>query len=335
MEKYKETESKGEKKMRGKYLNPKADLTFKLVFGEHPDLVMSLLNALLPLPEDGQIESVEYLTPEMVPENPAKKDSIVDVRCKDRQGRQFIVEMQLYWNEEFKRRVLLNASKAIVRQLDKGEDYSLIQPVYCLSLVNDKAFDYETDEFYHDYAIVDVEHTDRHIDGLRLVFVELPKFKPQSIAEKKMAVLWLRFLTEIAEDTVEAPAELLENEATRKALGLVEKSAMTEGQLYAYERFWMSVVDERILREAAVKKGYKDGLQKGIEEGMQKGMQKGIEEGLQKGIEEGMQKGIEEGMQKGMQKGIYTVARNMKQMGLPIVDIAKATGLTEEDITKL
>ena len=253
--------------MKGKYLNPKADMTFKLVFGEHPDLVMSLLNALLPLPEDGQIESVEYLTPEMVPENPTKKDSIVDVRCKDQQGRQFIVEMQLYWNEEFKRRVLLNASKAIVRQLDKGEDYSLIQPVYCLSLVNDKAFDYETDEFYHDYAIVDVEHTDRHIEGLRLVFVELPKFKPQSIAERKMAVLWLRFLTEIAEDTVEAPAELMENEATRKALGLVEKSAMTEGQLYAYERFWMSITDERILREAAVKKSYNEGMEKGhIEE---------------------------------------------------------------------
>ena len=65
--------TKGKVTMRGKYLNPKADLIFKLVFGEHPDLVMSLLNALLPLPEDGQIESVEYLTPEMVPENPAKK----------------------------------------------------------------------------------------------------------------------------------------------------------------------------------------------------------------------------------------------------------------------
>ena len=295
----KEETKKGGVTMRGKYLNPKADLIFKLVFGEHPDLVMSLLNALLPLPDDGQIESVEYLTPEMVPDNPAKKDSIVDVRCKDQQGRQFIVEMQLYWNEEFKRRVLLNASKAIVRQLDKGQDYSLIQPVYCLSLVNDKAFDYETDEFYHDYAIVDVEHTDRHIEGLRLVFVELPKFKPQSIAEKKMAVLWLRFLTEIAEDTVEAPAELLANEATRKALGLVEKSAMTEGQLYAYEKFWLAVVDERILREAAAKKGYN------------------------------------EGMQDGMQKGIYTVARNMKQMGLSISDIVKATGLSEKEISIL
>ena len=319
---YNENEKK-EVTMKGKYLNPKADMTFKLVFGEHPDLVMSLLNALLPLPEDGQIESVEYLTPEMVPENPTKKDSIVDVRCKDKQGRQFIVEMQLYWNEEFKRRVLLNASKAIVRQLDKGEDYSLIQPVYCLSLVNDKAFDYETDEFYHDYAIVDVEHTDRHIEGLRLVFVELPKFKPQSIAEKKMAVLWLRFLTEIAEDTVEAPAELLENEATRKALGLVEKSAMTEGQLYAYEKFWLAVVDERILREAATKKGYNEGWEKGMEKGKKEGWEKGNKEGWEKGMEEGME------------KGLHIAAHNFKQLGLSIADIAKATGLSEREVENL
>ena len=32
-----------------RYLDPKADLTFKRVFGEHPDLVVSLPNALLPL----------------------------------------------------------------------------------------------------------------------------------------------------------------------------------------------------------------------------------------------------------------------------------------------
>ena len=86
---------------------------------------------------------------------------------------------------------------------------------------------------------------------------------------------------------------------------------MTEGQLYAYEKFWLAVVDERILREAATKKGYHEGMQKGIQEGMQKGIQEG------------------------MQKGIYTVARNMKQMGLPIADIAKATGLSEKDISIL
>lgn len=47
-----------------KYLDPKADLTFKKVFGEHPNLVLSLLNALLPLPEGMEIKSVSYLSPE-------------------------------------------------------------------------------------------------------------------------------------------------------------------------------------------------------------------------------------------------------------------------------
>ena len=143
--------------MKGKYLNPKADLTFKKVFGEHPDLVMSLLNALLPLDEGKRIEHVEYLTPEMVPENPGKKNSIVDVRCRETGGRHFIVEMQMNWNNEFQQRVILNAAKAVVKQLGTSEDYSLLQPVYALNLINDVGFDAGPDEFYHDYAIVNVE----------------------------------------------------------------------------------------------------------------------------------------------------------------------------------
>ena len=51
-----------------RYLDPKADLTFKKIFGEHKDLLISLLNALLPLADDEQIESVEYLSPELVPD---------------------------------------------------------------------------------------------------------------------------------------------------------------------------------------------------------------------------------------------------------------------------
>ena len=88
-----------------KYLNPKADLTFKKVFGEHPDLVMSFLNALLPFetPDEEITEVVEYLNPELVPFNPFHKDSIVDVRCKDKQGRQFLVEMQMVWTYAYSR----------------------------------------------------------------------------------------------------------------------------------------------------------------------------------------------------------------------------------------
>ena len=301
--------------MAGKYLDPKADLTFKLVFGEHKDLVMSLLNALLPLEPDGQITSVEYLPTELVPENPGKKDSVVDVRCEDQQGRQFIVEMQMYWNQYFKSRVLLNASKAVVKQLKDGEGYNLIQPVYCLNLINDIGFESEPDEFYHDYAIVNVAHSDRIIEGLRFVFVELPKFKPESIAEKKMAVLWLRFLTEINRKTDEAPAELLENEATRKALSLVEKSAMTEAQLHAYDKFWMAVTDEAGFLEARYHRGMTEGLEKGRAEGMEKGRAEGRAEGVAKANREH--------------------ASKMKALNMPDEIISQITGLSMEEIEKL
>jgi hypothetical protein len=85
------------------------------------------------------------------------------------------------------------------------------------------------------------------IDGLHLIFVELPKFKPQSISEKKMQVLWLRFLTEIDENTREAPAELLENTEVNEALEILERAAFTDAEMRAYDKFWDRVSTMRTL----------------------------------------------------------------------------------------
>ena len=230
-----------------KYLDPKADLTFKKVFGEHPELVKSLLNALLPFKsKEEEITSVTYLTPEMVPQPPTRKFSIVDVRCEDAQGRQFIVEMQMVWSAEFKQRVLFNASKAYVKQLNRGEDYSLLKPVYSLNLVNE-VFEPELDDYYHYYHLVHEEHTDKVIDGLHLVFVELPKFTPHTFTEKKMQFLWLRYLTEIDEKTKTVPAELLANPEIAKAVSEIEESAYTEEELLGYDEFWDLVSVEKTL----------------------------------------------------------------------------------------
>ncbi|MDR2814703.1 MAG: Rpn family recombination-promoting nuclease/putative transposase, partial [Prevotellaceae bacterium] len=88
-----------------RYLDPKHDLIFKRIFGEHKHLCKSLLNSMLPLDASQQIVELEYQSPELPPEIPALKDSIVDVRCTDSTGRQFIVEMQMHWTESFKSRV--------------------------------------------------------------------------------------------------------------------------------------------------------------------------------------------------------------------------------------
>ena len=192
------------------YLDPKNDLMFKRIFGEHKHLCMSLLNSLLPL--EKPIVSIEYQTGELIPELVGVfRHTIVDVRCTDIDRRQFIVEMQLLWSESFKSRVLLNASKAYVKQLGKAEDFELLQPVYALNFVNEK-FEKSPemkDVYYHHYKIVNIKDTNNQIEGLEFVFVELPKFKPQNRAEQKLQDLWLRFLTEVNESTKEIPKELL------------------------------------------------------------------------------------------------------------------------------
>ncbi|MBQ3340913.1 MAG: Rpn family recombination-promoting nuclease/putative transposase [Kiritimatiellae bacterium] len=228
-----------------KYLDPKADVTFKKVFGEHKNLVISLLNALLPLDDGKKVESIEYLPPEMVPRTPITKNTSVDVRCEETGGRKFIVEMQMEWTTAFKQRVLLNASKAYVRQLEKGDEYELLQPVYSLNLVN-ATFEPDMEEYYHYYRLVHYLHSDRVLEGLHLVFVELPKFRAKNLTEKKMQVLWLRFLTEIGHDGAdEVSQDLLDNPQTGQALEIVRESAYSPAEMDAYDRFWDIVSSRR------------------------------------------------------------------------------------------
>ncbi|MCP4267469.1 MAG: Rpn family recombination-promoting nuclease/putative transposase, partial [Candidatus Brocadiaceae bacterium] len=240
------------------YLDPKNDLTFKRVFGEHPHLCKSFLNSILPLADDEKIVELEYLSAELVPEIPVFKNTIVDVRCKDQKGRHFIVEMQMYWTESFKQRVLFNASKAYVRQLKKGEYYKILQPVYALSLVND-VFD-KTDEFYHHYTITEIENRDECIEGLEFVFVELPKFKAETIEDKKMQVLWLRYFTEIKDGMRDVSEELKSSPEIKEALSYIDQGGYTEAELQAYDKYWDTVATEKTVKKDSLDRGRKEGV---------------------------------------------------------------------------
>ncbi len=305
----------------GKYLDPRADLTFKKIFGEHKHLVISLLNALLPLKEDEQVESIEYWPAEKVPDRPlAEKDSIVDVCCKDNKNREFIVEMQMTWTDSFKKRVLFNASKAYVAQSKRGDEYALLQPVYALNFVNAE-FMKDVDDYYHYYHLVHDKYTNEVIDGLHLIFVELPKFKPQTYSERKMQVLWLRFLTEINDETREVPAELLENAETNEALEIIERAAFSDAEMRAYDKFWDIVSRQKTLegdykREINAMKNEVEMAEKAIEEA------KAEAEEAKAEAEEAKSKLVDS-------------ARKMKVRGYAVEDIADITGLPAEEIETL
>jgi predicted transposase/invertase (TIGR01784 family) len=252
-----------------RYLDPKNDLVFKKVFGGHSNILLSLLNALLPLEEGQKIKSIEYLPFELVPEISIVKNSIVDVRCYDNFGRQFIVEMQMLWTDSFKSRVLFNASKAYIRQLDKGIAYKGLKPVYALSLINE-VFDQDSEYYYHHYKLVHTQDNEKTIEGLQLVFIELPKFKSKNFAEKKLTLLWLRYLSEIENGQEMIDEDLLQElnsiPEIAQALELTKESGYTKAELEAYDKYWDAIQTEKSLIADAEERGLTFGKLEGRSE---------------------------------------------------------------------
>ena len=266
-----------------RFLDPKSDVVFKKIFGQHPDLIKSLLNGILPLPDDRRIETLEYLAPEQTPRIPTMKNTIVDVKCTDQYGRVFIVEMQMQWSENFSKRLLFGTSKAYVEQLDKGEDYGSLCPVYGVGILND-IFDKGSDDWFHHYRTVNIQKTERVLEGLELVFIELPKFKPQTWVERKMGVLWLRFLREINEKTQDVDAAFLEQPDLSKALELSQESSYTKGELAAYDKYWDAISVEKTFKVDSFNAGIKEGESNRTKEIVLSSISHGLDDGTIAGI---------------------------------------------------
>ena len=146
------------------------------------------------------------------------------------------------WSPEFRKRVLFNAAKAYVRQLGKGHDHGLLEPVYLLNLVND-VMDAGLPGYYHSYRMVHEAYSDRVIEGLRLVFIEL-----------------------------------LSDPEVGKALSEIRASAFTDAELVGYDKFWDQVGVEVTLYNSGERKGRAEGRVEGLAEGRLEGeRQKALE----------------------------------------------------------
>jgi len=225
-----------------KYLDPKVDFLFKKIFGENKDLLISFINSFLPLEDEREVVEIEYLSPELVPATPLGKNSIVDVRCTDNQGRSFIVEMQSEWTNIFRKRLIVNGSKAIIRQMDKKAEideakrFQELQTVYVLAVVN-SSFS-EGIDWYHILKIMNPRNPAVVLKGLEFILLELPKFVPDtwSLAQRQLAILWLRFLKEIGGYRKELPEEFMNNELILSAIKKCEEAALTPEERDAYDR---------------------------------------------------------------------------------------------------
>ncbi len=289
-----------------RYLDPKADVCFKKIFGEHPRILISFLNAVLPLSPEQTIVELTYLPSEQVPSIPEFKRTIADVKCKDNHGRVFIVEMQMNWTDSFKQRLLFGTSQAFIKQLDSGCDYKFLQPVYGLGLIAE-IYEKTSPEWYHHYQLVKKDDADSDvIEHLQLVFIELPKFPVHSQHEKKLRLLWLRFLREIDEKTRTVSQELLEIPEIAQAVALSEEAAYTPGELEVYESYW-----DQVRREKTI-----------------------VIDSFTKGLLEGEARGKAEGEAK-LNQERCVIVKNLLKLGIDIQIVMTSTGLTRKEIEEI
>ena len=235
-----------------RYINTKADVVFWKVFGQHEHLVLSLLNALLPLEDGKQVERVKCQDAAYPYRTQFSNQTIFEVECEETGGRKFIVEMQMNWNASDEHRERLCEAKSVAAKSRKGTDDSLRRSVYVLDLVND-TLEPNDGDYYHYYRFGHSQDSCNEQDDLHLVLVELTKFKIANVAEKKMRVLWLRFLTEIDENTRRAPRVLVDDPLVNEALEIVEDLTFSRGVMLAYDKFWDRIsIEATVRRDAAV-----------------------------------------------------------------------------------
>ena len=323
------------------FLDPKNDLAFKRIFSnEHKkDILISFLNTFLNRSDDRAIIAVTLLSPNQVPKIKGAKETIVDVRCRDQRGFEYIVEMQVLPEVFFDKRVLYYVSNAYAHQLDRGRPYQKLTPVIFLGILN---FKFSDQAHYHSHhRIQNVETQEHLLKDFEFHFIELPKFHGTEQELDSLASKWLYFLKYASElsaipDTIDEPviqeAFELANESNwdKKALRAYEEQALYRQQQANQVHYGYVSGLETGLQKGR-HEGLEEGMQKGLEEGLQKGQQKGLEEGLQKG----QQKGLEEGKKSGEQQSKRAIATALLQRGNSVEVVAEITGLTQEEVAQL
>ena len=336
-------------KNRSPFLNLTQDLMFKSYFKLNKNVLKSLLNAFLPLPEDSSIKEVFILDPFIPALTHEEKSSLMDLRVQLDSGEFVNVEMQAFPHKSFTKRILLYWAKNYGSQLKTGEKYEKLCPAYSLIFSTYDLFS-DVDCFYTSFSIRSDESPYFCFDeGLRIVTVELSKFKqrdPTALLDlrekwcyllkesKKMGEREGKELSSKGREMEEAMFHLKEL-SREESLRLVEE---------AREKAWK---DQAAREDDSFNRGKAQGIEEGIAEGTEKGRTQGIAEGRTQGIEEGKAQGIEEGkvqgieagkaqgIEEGRTQGKKDLILSMLKNGLEMSFISKITGFSEKEISKL
>ena len=217
------------------YLDAKSDIAFKKLFGNiaHKEVLISFLNSVLERVGGSRIIDVVINDPTNVPDTPLSKMSIVDVRCTDQSGNQYIVEMQVVPQKYYAARAQYYSSLALGRQLSFGQGYNELVPVIFVGILDFELF--ENPKYLTHHFILDGETYVRELHHLEFHFIELDKFYKQEAELQTTLDKWI-YLLKYSGIMQSAPESFKEQEL-EVALGVLAQSNWSVKELEAYDRY--------------------------------------------------------------------------------------------------
>ena len=245
---------------------------------------------------------VELLESEGNQETSNDKFNRVDIKAKNSKGEIIIVEVQLTRQLYFLQRMLYGVSKAITEHIEIGQLYDKVKKVYSINILY---FDLGkgTDYLYHGKTVFTGVHTNDQLVVNTKEDEELRMRLPHDIFPEYYIIRVNEF-NNVATTPIEEWLDYLKNNH-------IKDDTSTPGLKEARKKLlYMTMTD----KERRAYDAHMDDIM------------------VQNDV---LETAKSEGRAEGRAEGIMSIAKNLKSMGYGIVDIMKATGLSEEEIMKL
>ncbi len=293
-------------------IKPTADLAFKRIFASrhHENVTQDFLNSLLPLVGVSPVQTLEILNPFRLSEFQGDKGIVVDVHAQDSDGREFQIEMQARRDLTLAARMLDNWARLYSAQIEKGEDYRRHRPVISIWILSHDLWPDEN--WLHVFDVRDRRQGASLGGDFLIVTIELAQWERLSTRADRATLetpadQWLWFLAhgEEVDPEEETFAEL--RGAIQEAVEMMREFTKKDKARYARDRHWEAV---RVHNAA-------------------------MEDARNEGLEEGRTEGRAEGIVKGIEQGARETAKALKELGVDIEVIVKATKLSRSEVEGL
>ena len=279
-------------------LNRINDYLFKWVFGreENKEILLSFLNSVLSPEGQDELADIALAERELDPEHITDKMSRLDILGKANDGSIINIEVQIANQHDIAKRTLYYWAKLYQGQLQKGQRYKELSRTITVNVLN-FTFLPDAGKYHSMFSLYEAQSGHRLNKDLEIHFLELSKWKALSVPPKTRLDKWLMYLSNA--DPKEMEAIAMSEPAIRKALTAEEIFLKQDKERYLYEMREKALLDHVSAIEGAKEEGKVEGRVEGKIEALRE------------------------------------TAQRMVGIGIPTADIAKVTGLSEEDILKL